>query len=461
FLSLVWMFSKTLYAVSLIQSLFTLFTVIFFLWTIKKYYRSLMLFFTIAITVYISSSYFIILEAALLTEGLFVNLLLITTTLLILALKSNDLKYWILFSASIAVTNIVRPAGLFLCGIIILLIIYFIFRKYKLKYFISLIAPFSLLIIGLCFYNYITLRAFTITPFGETNLSGVTITFIEPSPEYPQYANDAINKVLATIPKKDIPYVKNSFGVTKLYDIFLNNFHKEIYLIDDIMKQDTTKNYTYFQPVLRKIYMDALKKYPLVYAKFFLVNFYRFFVNIRKEVEYYGELAKDYKRIFVEKKYVEALGKGGWQQVSSDESDYEKIKQFYKEEIEQRGNFENISVTNSGEVEIKSTFLKSVYDVFQLIYNILFRNILWLIMFILTFSISIYRIIKSMLNETDAVIFFLIGAIFISKAMLVSLVECSIERYSYTVEYAYYMSLPFLILFFKKSKTKISSTNKL
>lgn len=454
FLSMVWSISKTLYAVSFVQSFFTLFTAAFFLWAINKYYRSLLLVFAVAISIYISSSYFLILETALLTEGLFVNFLLITTALLILAMKSNKLSYWILLSATMAITNIVRPAGLFLCGIIVLLIIYFAMRKYKLKFYISLIVPFCLLIFGLCFYNYLTLKAFTITPFGETNLSGVTITFIEPSPEYPEYVNEAINKILSSIPKKDIPYVKNSFGVSKLYDIFLRNFHKEIHLIDDIMKHDTTKNYTYFQPVLRKIYMDALKKYPQVYAKFFLVNFYQFFININKEVEYYGELAKDYKKIYVDKIYVEILGKGGWQQVSSDESDYDKIKNFYSDEID-KTNFENITVSNTGEVTIQPTFLKTVYEIYQKIYNVAFRNLLWLMLFIFTFFISIFRMIKSKMSDTDAVIFFLFGAIFLSKALLVSLVECSLERYSYAVEYVYYLSLPFLILFLRNSKIKL------
>lgn len=460
FLAAVWLFSKTMYCVSLMQSLFTLFTSIFFLWVINKYYKKLLLLFAISLSVYISSSFFLALEPALLTEGLFVNLLILTTAFLIMSLKENKISYWILFSSTIAVTIVVRPAGLFLVSLMILIALYFVIRKYNFKYYASLVLPFTGIIISLCAYNYVTLRSFTITPFGESNMSGVTITFMEPSPEYPEFVNDAINEVLSEIPKKDGPYVRNSFGVTKLYDVFLFNYHRVINLVDNIMAHDSTLTYTEIQPMIRKIYVDAIKKYPGVYGKFVLVNFIQFFRNVSKTVILFDESEKSYRNIILEKRILKKLEEGGWQQVSSNPADYENVINFYRDEIESHSNSEYVTVLESGQIEIRQTFLKTVYEFYEQMYNLLFRNIFWTILFGFTFVLSTYRLVKSKFSDTDAFIFFLIGMMFLSKALMVSLVECSLERYSYTVEFAYYFSLPFLILFLRKpmlsSETKPS-----
>jgi hypothetical protein len=218
------------------------------------------------------------------------------------------------------------------------------------------------------------------------------------------------------------------------------------------MSSDSTLTYTAIQPVIRKIYVDAIKKYPLVYGKFVLVNFIQFFRNISNKVILYDEVEKSYKSIILEKKILKVLEKGGWQQVSSNTSDYEKIINLYSEELKDHSDMEYINVSTAGQVEIKQTFLKSVYELYEKVYNYLFRNIIWTILFTLTFFISIFKLFKSRFSDTNAFIFFLIGIMFLSKALMVSLVECSLDRYSYTVEYAFYFSLPFLIILLSKPK---------
>jgi hypothetical protein len=449
FIASIWLLSKSLYLVSFFQSLFTLFTVLFFLKVVNKYYRTVLIYFAIALAVYITSSYFLLFETALLTEGLFVNLLLLNSAFLIIAFKKNTQADWALFSASLAITIIVRPAGLFLFSLVVLLTVLFLFKKYKSGFYAALIIPFSVLLLSLCLYNFITLGSFTLTPFGEANLSGVTITFMEPSEEYPEIVNNAIEEVTKAIPKKDVPYVMSSFSLTKLYNVFLFNYDKVIELVAAIKKQDENLTYTEIQPMIRKIYLDAIKKHPLIYGKFVLVNFIQFFRNIGNNIDYFEEIGKSYERFYIEKKYINRLEKGGWQQVSSNESDYVEIKDFYIDEVNKNipGNY--ISVKDTNNAELKPAFIKSINENYEKIYDFLFRNKLWLILFIVTFTLSILRLFKSRFTETEALIFFLFGIMFISKALMVSLVECSLERYSYTVEFVFYFSLPFLILFIK------------
>lgn len=98
-----------------------------------------------------------------------------------------------------------------------------------------------------------TLRLFTITPFGEANLSGVTLLFMEPSPEYPQLVNDAIKNTLDSVPRSDINYVRNSSGISMLYNTFNENFYRQVSLTEILMKADSALNFVAIQPIIRKI----------------------------------------------------------------------------------------------------------------------------------------------------------------------------------------------------------------
>ncbi|MBL8007280.1 MAG: hypothetical protein JNJ56_07085 [Ignavibacteria bacterium] len=455
FLFVVWSISKTIFSVSLIQSIITLLTSVFFLFVLNMFYKKYIFLFAAAVSVYISSAHYLILDTALLTESLFVNLIIITCAFLILSVKRNKPFYWTLFSLSAAAVIIVRPAGIFLCGIILVILLYLLFRKSGLKYYLSVTAPISLILLSLCFYNYITLGSFTVTPFGESNMSGVVITFMEPSPEYPGYINEAVEEVLSTVPKKDIRYVKTSYGVTKLYDIFLTNYVKVINLVDNVKKRNTADNYTVIQRQIRKVYIDAIKNYPMVYLKFFSVNLYRFFTNIRRPENYTAQLEKTYRKVAVDSVFYKRIDQGGWQQISSDESDYEAIKSFYLDDIRRQKNLEYITINPDNSAELRPTILKSVYEIYEFVYNKVFRNIIWLFIFATAFTVSIYKLFKSRISDSDALIFFILCLMFISKAVMVSMVEMSLERYSYTVEFVFYLSLPFLIIMLKDFKKLI------
>ncbi len=168
-------------------------------------------------------------------------------------------------------------------------------------------------------------------------------------------------------------------------------------------------------------------------------------------MNYADELLKSYDRAVVQKKYITDLESGRWKQISSDKSDNEEVKNFYiycmKKSAESEG-----FVQTENDVKMKDTFAKDIYNYYEQTYNFVFRNFLWLVIFLMTFILSAYRTLKSGLKDKDAFIVFLIGIMFVSKALLVSSVESSLVRYSYTVEFAIFLSLPFLIILLKSKK---------
>ncbi len=447
FLTFVLLFSKNPVCISLLQSLFTLFTSIFFLRVVNKTFKSFTFLFAISISIFISSSIYIFLETALLSESIYVNFLILSCSFLILALKENRISYLILLSFSIGVAIIIRPAGLFLVCIPALLTIYFIIQKYKFKLYVSLILPFLVVLISLCTYNYFTLKTFSLTVFGAgASLSGATILVMEPCAEYPEFVNSAIDSTLNGISEKDINYVKNGMELGKLYRVFNDNLWNSVYLINHLMKEDLGLTYPDVQPIIKKISVDAVRNYPLVYAKFVLSNFYQFFMNIRKPFDLYTSYTNAYKGTIIERKHLKILEKGIWCQVSSNKKDYERVISFYSNEINSRANIENVVVIDSNNVELKPTLLQSASQSFEKIHNLFFRNIIWLVMFGLVFSISILKLFKSKFSDVDALIYFFLGVMYISNALFVSIVQSSIERYSYTIEFVVFLSLPFLFI---------------
>lgn len=452
FLTAVWNFSESIFSVSVMQSVFSLLTGLFVIFAFDKVYKKYSVIFALMLTLYMTSSFFLIYETALLTEGIFTDVLLICVTLMVLSLKTEKNIYIALFSASVALLILVRPAGLFFIGILILILSYYVFKKSGIKKYVSLILPFAVIISGLCTYNLFTLNKFTITPFGEANMAGVTILFMETSDEYPEFVNSAIRQTLDSISGKDKSYIRENYGVSKLYRLFKDNFFRQMNFADNLMNDDPAKKYMDIQPYMRMVSLDAIKKNPEIYMKFFGCNFYFFFKNISTELSLFDQLKYNYIKNAVEGKFAAELDKKKWLQISSDKTVNDQVKGFLDSEIALQKNLQNVSTDENGIVTFTDTFLKSVFETYETLNNFILRNILWYIPFFAMLILSVYLLMKSRLNDIDALISVLLFMIFLLKALMVSLVESSLERYSYTVEIAVYFSFPFLLILIQNLK---------
>lgn len=459
FISAVLSLSSELISISLVQSIFTYFSAIFFLIVAFRFYRNRIVYFAIAVCGFISSTIFIILEMSILTEGIFTSLMLVTAGVLMLAVKSEKFSAWIIFSALVALLIYIRPAGLFLIALLVPLMIFFMVNKYPIKYYAGLILPFILIIGSLCLYNYKTLGKFTITPFGEANLAGVTVLFMEPSELYPEFVNTAIQTTLDSIPRREIKNVKSSNNPELLFNTFKDNFHMQMKLVSNLKKSDSSMSYIDVQPYLRQISIDAIKKRPDIYAKFFLCNFYYFLTNIGRSADYRNQLERKYKHVYVDQIYLDQIKSGKWSQISDNQAMIDKVYRFYLQENEKHSLLDGFKIDADNEVTLKPTMLMSVFEFFQKLYDLIFRNLLWLAMFALMLILSIRILIRTKFKDKDALIALTFALIFLLKAILVSMVESSLERYSYTVDFVIYMSLPFALILFQRLKAIKNNSN--
>lgn len=452
FLSLVWFISKNFIVTYFFQSLMTLSAAIFLYRTFCKYYDSFAVYFAIAISVFISSSFCLVLEFSLLSESLFVCFLLISSSFLIRSIMENSASDWTLFSFSVVTLIYIRPVALFFIPVIFIILIYFFINKYSIKFYLSIVIPLSVFIIVLCTYNYFTLNKFTVSPAGDLSFFACTILFMEESPDYPPEINSAIKTTLDSIPKKEKAYVRDPKELSKLNRIFNDNLFRSWRFVGFVMKENNQLTYMDIHPYLVKITRDAIKRNPEIYARIIISNIYQFIGNISDKLFLYSNLERSYKRIYLDKYYIEMLEDDWWEQFYSDKTSAGEVIDLYNMQFTKFGDFKYVRY-EGGSVILEDNLLKQIYIYIERFNNFVFRNMIWLLFFLITFIYSSFRVIKSKFKDPVSFIAFIFCAIFIANALFISILGTAITRYSYTVEFVIYLSLPLFIHLIKKSKS--------
>jgi len=452
FLSFIWIFSKDFILTYFFQSLTTLFSAIFLYRTFCKYYESYTVYFAIAISVFISSTFCLVLEFSVLSESLFVCFLLISSSYLIRSIMDNRTTNWILFSFSTSALIFIRPAALFFIPVIFIILIYFYINKFSVKFYISLIMPLCVSILMLCTYNYLTIKKFTLSPAGDLSFFACTILFMEESPDYPPEINYAIRTTLDSIPKKEKAYVRDPKELSKLNRIFNDNLFRSWRFVGLAMKENKSLTYMDIQPYLVKITYDAIKRNPEIYGRIIVSNIYQFLGNISDKLYFYSQLERSYKRIYIDKYYVEILKDDWWEQFYSDNTSAGDVIDLYNLQTLEYGEFKYFRYEDS-KVIFEDTLLKQIYIQIEKFNNFVFRNKIWLLFFLITFTYSSFRVLKSRFKDPVSFTAFIFCMIFIINALFISILGTAISRYSYTVEFIIYISLPLLFHLMKNSNS--------
>lgn len=456
-LTFVFLISKNFILTYVFQSLIALFSALFLYRTICRYYTSEALYFAAAISVFITSTFFLVLEFSVLSESLFVSFIMINCSYLLRSLKDNRTSDWILFSVTAAILIIIRPAALFLIPVIFVILVFFIINKYDIRKYTSLILPMTVLILSMCAYNYFTLKKFTISPVGDLSFFATTILYMEESPDYPPEINSAIKITLDSIPKKERAYVKDPKEIKKLFRIFNDNLFRSWRFVGFVMKEDSTLTYMDIQPYLAQITKKAIINNPAVYARILISNLYQFMNNISEEMKFFSQLSRSYQRIYADNYYVKILEDDYWEQFYSDKTAAAEVIELYNMQVNDHGRFEYVKYSD-GSVLFQDTLLKQMFEVYERFCNYLFRNIIWIYIFIMNFALSAYMVIKTKFKDPGIFIPFIFGFMFMMNALFISILGTSITRYSYILEFILYFSIPFLIYQIKNFRTQIKQT---
>jgi len=295
------------------QSILTFCCSIFLIYTLHRYFKHIGFFFTIALTFFTNLTDYIIYETSLLTECLYICSLFLFFGTFLLTIKSRSLLRWIFLSLTVCLVFLIRPAGIMLIPIIIVIVTYQIINKYSPRFYVLFLIPIISYQIILRFYNEAAIGQ-TVGNMSiylpKTKSMGVYPYFIESDkikyhPTINQVAdiltykldimaiknlNDSIliKKVLRhRILPQDQFQLRNSWNLDTLHNIYFRYIpttrcFADLRNLDSSFSDINLKN-----EVMAKYILSLKEKYPQASYKFILTNFYYYF--FKNKCDYSGK----------------------------------------------------------------------------------------------------------------------------------------------------------------------------
>lgn len=431
-------------AVIITQNLLTLTSSIFLIYGVNRLHHLLTLPATLAMAGFVSSTQVLYYDSYLLSESLYTSCIIFSFGSLLLAFASRRPVYFGLASAFMAITILVRPAGMYFAAIYLLILGYLLWNKQKKSIVAGFLIPFPAVLLLLCAYNYLTINTFAISTFGEVNLALATIPFWETDPEFPTEINDAIKKLPELLSErikfteKDKMVIENSWDARELYMIFKksynNLFSDYAYGEGENFEAARKKGYVPSRDIIRKIIFSSIKKHPTLYAKFVWANLLYFFPNINVHFDFY-----EYQTSTING-YLRRAGK------PSDNSLIYMLATEYKK-------------SNAGETPallLENKILKSLRITLQSWQWNIFQREAWVWAYFIAFTFSTTRLVSTKGKQLGSFILFILTITVIGSALTTSLVEVSVERYAYPTQFIYYLSTALLPLLWTKEENLIT-----
>ena len=432
--------------VVLVQNLMSLGSSLGLIYAIHQFRRTLAFPAAIAMCGFIGSTQVLIYDTYALSDGLFSNSIIASVALLILAFTNpRPRRYFAWASAAMAWTILVRPSGMYFIVIYALVIAYLLWNRCPKAALLHFLVPLPVMLWTLCFYNYFTLGNFGISSHGEASLGSATILFWEPDPEFPEFVNQALQKLpdaytAAGISREDLQTFRTSWDPDLLYPIFTRSYNPVAVQQgwaygSKFGDGDYLRNKKYIMQVARK----AIIKHPDLYAKFFWINTVIFFNTIQYKFDLFAALTFRAKQNY-------AATDRGYDVPSSKEY----VTPHPPPEVLITGTGDNASVT------LTPTFLGQLEIYWQSWHWKIFQQQVWFWIFLIVFVAGVIRLIFARGHHVGAALVCLIGLMVFGACSLVCLVELGIERYSYPTQFIYYLS-PVLLPLLWSPAEKIGS----
>jgi len=382
---------------------------------------------SLAISAYLSGSQVINYETSAGSDSLYVSLTMCFVGLLMLALQYKSSLYLALSSIAISFVVLVRPAGLYLLVIHLLVTLFIVFNKWKWRQVVWWLAPCYLVLASLSSYNYFSKQVFSVTAFGEANLAGATLFAWVPDESLPDYLNKSIAADLqvslrrAGIDDKARETIRNSWDVRELYRIFSNYYNTIVHLEGWGWGRRLGNDYLSIRKHIAKASFIAIKQQPGLYAKFVWANLGLYFLSIEYKNDFYNSLESRVVYTFyaAEKPFSMLYAKE------------------YKEARPPQA-FVDYDPTSKS-IKHKMTILAYPHKIIQIIDNSVFHRFAWVVLYFVMFIGSLVKMIYSRFKDVHSFTIFIISLMLIGAALLISLVEITLDRYSYATHFIYYL----------------------
>ncbi|MBF0318140.1 MAG: glycosyltransferase family 39 protein [Nitrospirae bacterium] len=412
-------------------------------------------------------------ETTYMTESLYVSFLIISLASLIRALYNRNALYWVMTSLVMGYTVWIRPSGLFLIIPMSLIIAYIIKNSYPGRMWLAFVTPFVLMMLSLATYNLSTIASFTLSPFGANNIFAVTMPFMEtPSTLPPQVSKAFVDSVQPRVAPNVRDTINNSWNIKELHDAFFEIYPQNLAVTLELKNTlqpppGTATPLMGLYPYMNDIARASIKTHPLLYAKFVGTMFLYYFLNVSRDEaaltateDIYNPITR--YNIYTLVSHYNTMKAATTQQnaniirqtLNEYADPFPPKRPFYAMILGKQGAGVNIKLLL---IHIKETGFQTLSTSYMRYNKLLFKNILWVLLYLLAFVYGIYTLCKGKFSDALSLIVVVIGSVPVLSAVLGSLVSVAYIRYSYAAEFCYYLTVALLPTLLKKKESGAST----
>ena len=437
----------TWHAVIAMQSALAVISALILLYSLHRLRQSISFLAAFAIAAFIGSSQVLMYEVSVLAESIYTSSLFFAFAWLIIGLKFRSWFWLSCSSLAMAFVICVRPNGVFLIVIYGLVGAFLLWNHYVKSVIFSFLLPLPLMLLCLCWYNYLTIQSFTISALSECAFAQTTLTYWETAPSFPDNINRIIQRLPIELAKPPIEFPEDgrkimhaSWNPEELYGLFQKFFSGYAYKwtlgfefydsswnssfqIDYKQQRLLLQEYNQQRPLLKKISRNAIRRHPDLYLKFvYSTTWHAYFETITQAPDFYEHLRYWASNYYQRKRYsLDAL--------------------LAKEIPNHPPSNLRINDAQSGSVELRDAILKRWHERFQTWHKRCFHNRCWMYAYIAIFLLSCLRLCVSKGQVLEIFIVFILTFSTFGANLVICLTSHAIERYTYPMQFVYYLSV--------------------
>ncbi|HMD61293.1 MAG TPA: hypothetical protein VKG78_07660, partial [Opitutaceae bacterium] len=412
-------------AVIFLQTLLSFASTLFLVYSVFRFRRPLALPAALAMCGFLGSAQVLFYDISLLSDSLYTSGVVLSIAMLILAFGGARPLHFALASTAMALAILVRPAGLYLVVIYLLVLGYMTWNRYRGRAALSFAVPFPAILLAFCAYNYATLGLFVISPFGEANYAGATVLFWERDPRLPDSVNNVLKDLQDSyrsqgITREDLEAVRTSWDCDLLFDIYTKAYNRMIWSAGwGSGTRFGAGDYLHNRKYIKEVSMIAIRRHPDLYAKLVGVNMVMFFRGVGYKFDIYSSLM--YRTRGHVPSAAEAYYSGAAKQGPSGSAPAPVRKE------------------DGADLSPVAHLLLRLQVAWQSLHGMIFQRVFWSFAYFAMLAASAMRLARSRGRHLGAFILFVIALVPLGASLVVCLVEEATDRYSYPTQFAYYL----------------------
>jgi hypothetical protein len=260
----------------------------------------------------------------------------------------------------------------------------------------------------------------------EANLVGTTALFWEPDPRLPESVNLALRDLPASYARQDITAedlrtIRTSWDVDRLNLVYEKAFNRMIFSEGWGWGSLGAGDYLRSRANMRAVSLIAIRRHPLLYAKFVWVGIVEFFRGVGYKFD-------------VESSIAYRMRGNPLYGMSGSHPD---------ETAAPAATLQGVEAAPAQE-----RFVTGLQHLWQRLHGAIFQQTAWSYAYFIVFILSAVRLARSRGRDKCAFLLFVLTLIPLGASLIVSLVVISADRYSYPTQFIYYLCVALSPLLF-------------